>query len=71
MTESAVLGFPRIGAKRELKNATERYWRGDIPVSELRAEGHGYAPSIGVCNAMPESTSSPRTTFPFTIRFST
>mgnify|MGYP005843013049 CR=1 FL=1 len=30
MTRSANLGFPRIGAKRELKKATEAYWKGDI-----------------------------------------
>ena len=24
------LGFPRIGARRELKQALEAYWRGDI-----------------------------------------
>ena len=24
------LGFPRIGARRELKHALEAYWRGDI-----------------------------------------
>ena len=28
MTQSMSLGFPRIGPKRELKRAVERYWRG-------------------------------------------
>lgn len=27
MSTAHVLGFPRIGAKRELKFALERYWR--------------------------------------------
>ena len=29
MTTVTTLGFPRIGAKRELKSAVESYWRGD------------------------------------------
>jgi 5-methyltetrahydropteroyltriglutamate--homocysteine methyltransferase len=29
------LGFPRIGARRELKFATERYWKGEITQEEL------------------------------------
>lgn len=34
------LGFPRIGENRELKRATESYWRGDIGKSDLlRAAG--------------------------------
>jgi len=33
------LGFPRIGADRELKKAQEAYWRGDITQAELAAVG--------------------------------
>ena len=33
------LGFPRIGAQRELKHALEAYWRGEIDVSTLEATG--------------------------------
>ncbi len=33
------LGFPRIGANRELKFALERYWRGEIGREELEATG--------------------------------
>ena len=29
------LGFPRIGARRELKHALEAYWRGDISDEKL------------------------------------
>ncbi|GAA6030421.1 hypothetical protein JCM8097_009100 [Rhodosporidiobolus ruineniae] len=36
MTLSSVLGFPRIGAKREVKKATEAYWAGKISVDELQ-----------------------------------
>jgi 5-methyltetrahydropteroyltriglutamate--homocysteine methyltransferase len=39
MTQAANLGFPRIGAKRELKKATEAYWKGAIDASALRAAG--------------------------------
>ena len=35
--EYTVIGFPRIGEKRELKFATERYWRGEIDESALRS----------------------------------
>lgn len=33
--ETHVLGFPRIGAKRELKHALEKYWKAEIAESEL------------------------------------
>jgi len=33
------LGFPRIGAKRELKKALEAYWRGEIDRQHLEATG--------------------------------
>lgn len=33
------LGFPRIGAKRELKFALESYWRGESALDELKATG--------------------------------
>ena len=33
------LGYPRIGAKRELKKATEAYWKGDLSLADLLATG--------------------------------
>lgn len=33
--QTAVLGFPRIGGKRELKTALENYWKGNISLNEL------------------------------------
>jgi 5-methyltetrahydropteroyltriglutamate--homocysteine methyltransferase len=39
MIEAANLGFPRIGMKRELKQATEAYWRGDIDAAALLSTG--------------------------------
>ncbi|WP_182640904.1 5-methyltetrahydropteroyltriglutamate--homocysteine S-methyltransferase [Dietzia sp. CW19] len=36
---SSVLGYPRIGPRRELKRALERYWHGDGTRSELLAVG--------------------------------
>ena len=36
MTTVTTLGFPRIGAKRELKRALEAYWRGDNDAAALR-----------------------------------
>lgn len=35
MAESGNLGYPRIGARRELKRALEAYWKGNIEKSEL------------------------------------
>jgi 5-methyltetrahydropteroyltriglutamate--homocysteine methyltransferase len=39
MIEAANLGFPRIGAKRELKQATEAYWKGSIDAAALLVTG--------------------------------
>ncbi|OSM51169.1 hypothetical protein WH06_18115 [Aeromonas salmonicida subsp. salmonicida] len=39
MTRAHTLGFPRIGAKRELKFALESYWRGETTQAELIATG--------------------------------
>ncbi len=39
MTTTHNLGFPRIGAQRELKKALESYWRGTIDADELKAVG--------------------------------
>src|SRR5918996_5880590 len=39
MTLSHNLGFPSLGAARELKRATEAYWKGIIPQDELRRTG--------------------------------
>jgi 5-methyltetrahydropteroyltriglutamate--homocysteine methyltransferase len=35
MATAANLGFPRIGGDRELKKATEGYWRGDVSAEAL------------------------------------
>ena len=39
MTISQNLGFPRIGERRELKKATEAYWKGDLDRAGLEATG--------------------------------
>ncbi len=39
MTTLHNLGFPRIGAQRELKRAQEAYWRGDIDAAQLEDTG--------------------------------
>ncbi|WP_031372603.1 5-methyltetrahydropteroyltriglutamate--homocysteine S-methyltransferase [Lysobacter antibioticus] len=35
------LGFPRIGARRELKLALESFWKGDTPAQALHDTAHG------------------------------
>ena len=37
MTLAHVLGYPRIGADRELKRAVEAYWRGELDRDALEA----------------------------------
>ncbi|AMJ58071.1 MULTISPECIES: 5-methyltetrahydropteroyltriglutamate--homocysteine S-methyltransferase [Stenotrophomonas] len=37
MTIITNLGFPRIGARRELKHALESYWRGETDAAQLQA----------------------------------
>jgi 5-methyltetrahydropteroyltriglutamate--homocysteine methyltransferase len=39
MTTIHNLGFPRIGAKRELKFALESYWKGESSRDALKALG--------------------------------
>ncbi|UDF34109.1 UNVERIFIED_ORG: 5-methyltetrahydropteroyltriglutamate--homocysteine S-methyltransferase [Shinella sp. XGS7] len=39
MIKTHVLGFPRIGAQRELKTALERHWRGEIDAAALEQVG--------------------------------
>ena len=38
MAKSANLGFPRIGAHRELKKAVEAFWKGTLSEEQLQAE---------------------------------
>ncbi|WP_226702120.1 5-methyltetrahydropteroyltriglutamate--homocysteine S-methyltransferase [Microbulbifer elongatus] len=39
MAQTHILGYPRIGAQRELKRAQEAYWKGDIDQQALLAAG--------------------------------
>jgi len=39
MAKSTILGYPRIGLNRELKFATEKYWREEISLSDLEKTG--------------------------------
>lgn len=41
MTRLHTLGFPRIGARRELKRALEGYWRGELDQAALEDVGRG------------------------------
>ena len=64
MTDATVLGYPRIGARRELKFATEDYWAGRAdadalakPGAELRAAVWHELRDAGV-DAIPSNTFS-------------
>jgi 5-methyltetrahydropteroyltriglutamate--homocysteine methyltransferase len=39
MSRTLNLGFPRIGGARELKKATESYWKGKVTLEELQETG--------------------------------
>ena len=60
MTTIHNLGFPRIGARRELKFALESYWKGESSLDELKALGadlrqrrqHGGHPGEGVLDEL-------------------
>jgi hypothetical protein len=39
MVHTHTLGFPRMGAHRELKFALEKHWRGEIDLAALEATG--------------------------------
>jgi 5-methyltetrahydropteroyltriglutamate--homocysteine methyltransferase len=39
VTNSSLLGFPRMGADRELKKATEAYWGDKLSQEDLLKEG--------------------------------
>lgn len=39
MAQAHILGYPRIGDKRQLKRALERYWQGEISQTQLHAVG--------------------------------
>ena len=39
MSKTHILGFPRIGERRELKFALDSFWRGEIPEPQLLAVG--------------------------------
>jgi len=41
MVHTHTLGFPRMGAHRELKFALEKHWRGEIALAELEVVGAG------------------------------
>lgn len=43
-TTTHILGYPRIGEKRELKFAQEKYWRGEIDQAELKKSRCEVAP---------------------------
>ncbi len=44
MIKATNLGYPRIGARRELKRAVESYWAGDLSEEEPREEGRAPRP---------------------------
>lgn len=35
--KTAIIGFPRIGENRELKFATEKYFKGELTIEDLEA----------------------------------
>ena len=44
-----VLGYPRIGEKRELKKANEAFWEGNLTEEELLAVAEISEYTTGLC----------------------
>ena len=66
MARTAVLGFPRIGAERELKTALEDFWAGGSAHRRSRRRRPPSAPTTWSPAPAPASTSSPWATSPST-----
>src|SRR3569832_141560 len=64
MTIAHTLGFPRIGAHRELKQAQEAYWRGEIAASALAATGVGLPRRRAGARRLARRRGRPRHLFP-------
>ncbi|MCW2903789.1 MAG: 5-methyltetrahydropteroyltriglutamate/homocysteine S-methyltransferase [Streptosporangiaceae bacterium] len=62
---TTVLGYPRIGPKRELKHATEAYWAGRIDADELEAVAARLRREVWVSLRDAGLTTIPSNTFSF------
>ena len=60
MTTLHNLGFPRIGARRELKQAQEAYWAGDLQQSELEHVGKSLRERHWALHCLLYTSPSPR-----------
>lgn len=70
MTVSHILGYPRIGARRELKKATEAYWQGECSREALETDWPRLAFCvIGKPSRRRDSIWSAWVTSRFTIRY--
>ncbi len=65
MAIASNLGFPRIGAKRELKKATESHWKGELDLAGLQAQGAALRRAHWVKQARAGLTSVPSNDFSF------
>jgi len=59
VVQTVVLGFPRIGADRELKRALERHWSGGSSVEELEQVVAG----VEVCRGIVAVNEGPGVTW--------
>ena len=69
MTIFHLAGFPRVGAKRELKFAQERYWRGEIAEADLLDIAKNCVKLTGSIKRMRMRISWRLRTLPSTITF--
>lgn len=68
MALAHTLGFPRIGADRELKKALEAYWKGDLDQAALQAVGRDLRARHWQLQKRPASTCCRWATSPGTTR---
>ena len=67
--QTHILGFPRIGRKRELKKALEGYWKGELSEGQLRNTVDELKNGIGRFSMAQGFPSSLWATFLSTIMF--
>ncbi|GAB2958143.1 5-methyltetrahydropteroyltriglutamate--homocysteine S-methyltransferase [Micromonospora polyrhachis] len=63
--QSTVLGYPRIGANRELKNAVEAYWAGRIDADHLEKTAAGLRAEVWRTLANARLDAIPSNTFSY------
>lgn len=63
--KTTIIGFPRVGSLRELKFASEKYFRKEITAQELQDTAKHFGIHTGICKRQAASHGSRQTIFRF------